>query len=446
MNNAKSLPTFAALFALSLTLSLGAGAEDLSKSQQSALRQISTAIDLGIRQMAEYKEGFPKGLGLTDRTKEEQERRIAKHEAKLDAMPKDNAEVAAERAHLAQLKKALAENVALLTGKQDAAAEVLATMQRLYTAPDFDRDNEDAARINGMFRSSMALAYEGWWLEKELDHTQNVANRSETTNMDASLKRFEELRVKYAPVQTRMMPPEGLGFKHNEITSATGPRAVEQRDAFLLKLKDYRDKTPAILDGIAASIKTELATAQAAKDYSTLSGTGSIPKNLSRIENIFANWSPLANSEGERTRVAALAGATKATVDKAVSEVATSIIASNRAPADVYQGADRGALETHVRKVWKTDHPTEAVLSVRFTSTTFSRETSMTFDKGSSSWRKIDRSGVFARVIVKGENGEAIMWPISVVRNHMRGDALEVFWPVRAAKPSPLLRMLAKNL
>ena len=98
------------------------------------------------------------------------------------------------------------------------------------------------------------------------------------------------------------------------------------------------------------------------------------------------------------------------------------VIAHNELPPDRYKGADKPALVERAIATWKEKQPDALVLTVRFPSEKWNRETYWRLQN--TTWYKIDRSWVQAQLIVKENDRLAVIRPINLWIDHLAADKL----------------------
>ena len=100
------------------------------------------------------------------------------------------------------------------------------------------------------------------------------------------------------------------------------------------------------------------------------------------------------------------------------------IIQQNVPPQDRYQGADRARVLEVALDAWKHQEPKFELLDVRIPAETWSRETKWVYSNGT--WYFVDRSKLQARLVVADKKNPelAIDRPVTVIKDHQRGDAL----------------------
>ncbi len=123
------------------------------------------------------------------------------------------------------------------------------------------------------------------------------------------------------------------------------------------------------------------------------------------------------------------------------------IIAENTPIANVYQGADRGALETQVRTFWKAQFPQEKLLAIRFTDTDWTRHAGFQWEQSTSAWQKYDQSVLHLIVYVEGKDPKnAVQRDATVKKRHLDGDKIGVSAYLSSGRTSPIYTVLASKL
>ncbi|MCA9797040.1 MAG: hypothetical protein KC910_34760, partial [Candidatus Eremiobacteraeota bacterium] len=125
-------------------------------------------------------------------------------------------------------------------------------------------------------------------------------------------------------------------------------------------------------------------------------------------------------------------------------ELATALIAANRAPANAYTGGDRAAIESAVRSAWKARYPNLQVLEVRMPES-WSRETGWRWDSTSKAFRRFDESSMRVSTVL-ATSPTVATWQTQWVHTfHLSGNKL-VVQPFKYDEPSPRHQLLRSNL
>jgi hypothetical protein len=106
------------------------------------------------------------------------------------------------------------------------------------------------------------------------------------------------------------------------------------------------------------------------------------------------------------------------------------IIAENALPNDAYVGGDRDELVKYAEEAWAEEQPGAEVLMARIPSQAWTRDTRWRWSSGA--FYKIDASHVQVQLIVKHDEKLAVIRPINLSKNHLKGDtvAASALWGV----------------
>jgi hypothetical protein len=92
-------------------------------------------------------------------------------------------------------------------------------------------------------------------------------------------------------------------------------------------------------------------------------------------------------------------------------------IAGVAAPKDTYKGKDKSTFKQAILKAWKTAYPDDEILDVRFPEAKWEREVKKQWE--GDAWVKVDRSTLYARVIVKITPKLAIIYYAFINKNNL---------------------------
>ncbi len=101
------------------------------------------------------------------------------------------------------------------------------------------------------------------------------------------------------------------------------------------------------------------------------------------------------------------------------------IIANNPLPRDAYKGADRELLVKKAIDAWKKSQPDAEVLAAKIPSEAWEREIRWRWWR--DAFRKVDRSHLQIQLLVRHDDKLAVIRPINIYKNHLKGDTLTAF-------------------
>ena len=115
----------------------------------------------------------------------------------------------------------------------------------------------------------------------------------------------------------------------------------------------------------------------------------------------------------------------KVHVKKSGESLREVIIAANKLPADGFKGADRDEVIKYATDAWKKREPKAEILAVVIPSEAWKHE--LIWRYSNSSWYKIDRSKLQVQLAVKHDDKMAIIRPINLWKDHLKGDSVNAF-------------------
>lgn len=107
------------------------------------------------------------------------------------------------------------------------------------------------------------------------------------------------------------------------------------------------------------------------------------------------------------------------------------IIQENTLPPNRYQGADRAELVELAKEAWAKQQPDAEVLTACIPSQAWERSTRWEWFSGA--FHKVDKSHVQVQLIVKHDDKLAVIRPVNLYKNHLKGDSINA-WPMDAVE------------
>lgn len=178
-------------------------------------------------------------------------------------------------------------------------------------------------------------------------------------------------------------------------------------------IKAGYDKAPASITAADRMIKG----ARAAKNPMKLRGA------RQALDEAWAYLEPLVMLNGKSKDVIEMKtdyDASVANADKTENELAEELAASEKAPADVYGGGDKGKLRKLVRAAWVAKYPSDKILAIRFHQAKWSRTVSLKVNQ--THFYKQDTSVLALSVVVKKTAKLATIYPAFVNKNNRKGE------------------------
>lgn len=118
--------------------------------------------------------------------------------------------------------------------------------------------------------------------------------------------------------------------------------------------------------------------------------------------------------------------ATKKQLAKAESALEDEIIAANKPPNDLYDGADKKKLVSEVKQAWAKAYPKDEILGVRIPMREWERDTRWRWASVAEEFQKHDTSELQAAVIVKHNKSQARIFYVYLTKYHLKGDSIKL--------------------
>lgn len=125
---------------------------------------------------------------------------------------------------------------------------------------------------------------------------------------------------------------------------------------------------------------------------------------------------------------------TRANIKEMAKSLSQQIIDSNTMPPDRFTGDDREDIIKIAKAAWAKEQPDAQVLKVCIVTETWDRTTKWAWSNGA--FNKVDYSRVQAQLIIKRDDKYAVIQPVNVYRDHLKGDRLNGS-PLNTAKDEP---------
>ena len=268
--------------------------------------------------------------------------------------------------------------------------------------PEFQQDLRRLQELSSMYRDPATLFAE-----------QRARAAEAIAQSDATEQECRRIAKTYA----RLM--EQATEQGKQIQGA-GNHLLQQRAAFLAAAEEQKVSLP-------ASIRADLAEADryaddAVQNRKPLWFTGGIPQRLGWVDEKLALYETL--DPGGASKMRGEVAAMKASIESRADSLRDLIIRENTLPADSFAGGDRDAAIAVAIDAWKAHEPDMELLAVRIPATAWSRESKWTY--GAGSWTFVDQSSLQVRLIVADKRSPelAIDRPVTVRKNHEKGDAM----------------------
>ncbi len=164
-------------------------------------------------------------------------------------------------------------------------------------------------------------------------------------------------------------------------------------------------------------------TQQAVEEQKPLFFTGGIPQRFGWVETkvvLCEAFDPAAGADFKK-KIEAM----KVHVQKSGESLREVIIAANKLPEEGYKGEDRAEVVKMATDAWKKEQPDAEILAVRIPSAAWKHE--LIWRNQTGSWYKIDRSKLQVHLAVKYDDTLAVIRPINLWKDHMKGNSVNAF-------------------
>ncbi len=200
------------------------------------------------------------------------------------------------------------------------------------------------------------------------------------------------------------------------------------RNQFAAALIEYKN-------GLPAAFEADLAEANKLADQGVSEGKPMYFGEFGGVEQRFG-WAEQklivlrAFGEDEAKPYVERLAAVRGQIRERAKALEAQIIAENALPNDAYTGGDRDELVTYAKEAWAKEQAGAEVLAVRIPSQAWERDTRWQWSNGA--FYKIDSSHVQVQLIVKHDETLAVIRPINLYRNHLKGDTVtaSVLWGI----------------
>lgn len=414
----------------------------LDKKEESKLKRFSNQLD---QVQSSFDGATREGRLLTVRQLDTFNDRLTRITTDLSALPADDADVKVVLDHLAALKSAVAEKLKGLNDQQAAVADQLDAWRKLLEADAADR--ETLEHVRAAFEDTNLFAPDSYIFARWTTHSTLASMRASAKAWPSSKQQLAALSAKYGEMcASRKMLGGDAEMERvklcGDLKDATGDAGE-----FDAAISTFTREGPAQLEKDGAALKAATDAAVSKRDANAfLDPEGTIATLRNRVLNLAAVWESVAPTPDDAQKTTARAKALDDATETAMNTLSESIITSNKGPKSVYAGPDAAACEAAIRATWAKEFPKDAIVAVRFASSAFERHTSWEWEPSRAAFVKHDASHLLAWVVVKDGADRAILWPVTVLKLHLKGDSLVADPGPRLSRISPNRRLLLKNL
>lgn len=315
----------------------------------------------------------------------------------LEGLPADHPEVKAVAENAAEANDALGA----LRSRLEAADAQLGKLTDMANYPDFDADYEKMGGFTGRYGNFQMVQ-------------QQPEKLAEIITEDAQvLAEVQRIAKAYLPL-VEQKTPQGEQMENRF------SYFVEKRTAFVNEALAYKEQLPSLIDADiaeAVGLAEQGVNEQKPMFFGPDSG---IAQRLGWAEPkiaVLAAFDP----EAAKPYQAKLAE-TREQIDKMAESLSQQIIDANPPPADRFQGADRDEVIEIAIDGWKEQQPDAEIIKAYIPSQAWERETK--WEWFADAFHKVDRSKLQVQLIVKHDDELAIIRPMNIRKNHLKGDTM----------------------
>lgn len=193
---------------------------------------------------------------------------------------------------------------------------------------------------------------------------------------------------------------------------------AEKLQAFDAAAAKAKQDSPGVIDSELTRVN-QMAD-EAVKEQKPAFFTNGIPDQMARVDQKIVLYEALDPSAAVAYR--AKLKQTQDAMKQREASLKDAIIAANELPPDRYSAADKQSLTAIAVATWKKSEPDAQVLAVRIPSQNWERDTLWRYEN--RAWHKIDRSQLQVQVIVKVDDKLAVIRPINLWKDHLKGDEI----------------------
>jgi hypothetical protein len=357
------------------------------------------------------------------------EKILKETKAELDVLPATNADVATQIVRHGQLSTRFVEVTKEVSGSTQTAAAGQGGWESYAGSPQYKLDQNFVRSTSELLRGMAS------WFTKLAD-LNLMGNPNSSASRDQMLsiakdtprldKALQDLVAKYTAFGSRESQRE------LNAVNATRTALAEVVNA----QTEFKAKAPNTQATFAANFNKELNARVAAKDFNGISDLWSVvAMNRAAVSFLASVYKALEPSRA--AAMEAVAVKVEETYKTTMQKVATDVMSNNKPPVDAYTGADGAAVRNTALTEWKKLFGTKyQVIGARVIDTTWSRQTGLKWDTFESAWVEFDYSEIDLAIIVKWDNKYAAVFRATLIKQHMKGDAI-VFQHFFNPTPNP---------
>ncbi len=206
-----------------------------------------------------------------------------------------------------------------------------------------------------------------------------------------------------------------------------GHQYVVYQTQFAKHFRKFMAKETQFLNSALSRISSDVSMARkmiarAKKGRNVRFFDGGVKQFLTKAERELMLFEGLAGKDDPEVKKATLmVNQARAEAKEARKVLEKEILASNKPPADLYQGGDRKALLEKIRTQWKKNNPNDEILEIRIPYKEWRRKVGWSWNGADSSWEKYDRQYLQFAVVVKTNDEVATIYPAFINRDNLKG-------------------------
>lgn len=212
-------------------------------------------------------------------------------------------------------------------------------------------------------------------------------------------------------------------------SNPTVTKAQKSMEAFDRYINQTKNRLKTKLSGELSS-KMMMAKRWESVANQALKSGSNVPQNRVMMYKQMTNVASLKKEAGIYTAIVGKNDADALNINKKVAYieqvgVKMGAIDSAVTPRDSYTRSDKETLKSAIEKRWKSLYPKDALLGIRFIDASWFRRTEKRYNNVVG-WYDLDVSTLEVKVVIKEDNDIAAICPVFLLRDHLKGDALEI--------------------
>lgn len=212
-------------------------------------------------------------------------------------------------------------------------------------------------------------------------------------------------------------------------SNPTVTKAQKSMEAFDRYINQTKNRLKTKLSGELSS-KMMMAKRWESVANQALKSGSNVPQNRVMMYKQMTNVASLKKEAGIYTAIVGKNDADALNINKKVAYieqvgVKMGAIDSAVTPRDSYTRSDKETLKSAIEKRWKSLYPKDTLLGIRFIDASWFRRTEKRYNNVVG-WYDLDVSTLEVKVVIKEDNDIAAICPVFLLRDHLKGDALEI--------------------